>query len=223
MKRYQLIIFDLDGTILDTTEGVIESVLYAIKQYKLPMCNDETLKSFAGPPMQDSFKRVYNFDSGKAKEAADMFREHYKHENVLHAKPYPGILELFHELKQWQYTIAVATYKRFDYTLKILKHFGFAGYCDSINGSDFENSRSKEDIIKLCIKETGITNKTKIVLIGDSEYDAVGANEVGIDFIGVTYGFGFKTAEDVMRYSNVGYANSVRKLRDIFNIEKIIL
>jgi phosphoglycolate phosphatase len=215
MKNYQLLIFDLDGTILDTTEGVIESVLYTIQWYNLSICSDEALRSFAGPPMQDSFKRVYNFDSEKAREAANIFREHYKDKNVLHAKPYLGIIELFQELKQRQYKIAVATYKRYDYTLKILNYFRFDNYCDSINGADFENTRSKSDIINLCIEETGILDKSKIILIGDSEYDAIGAEEAGIDFIGVAYGFGFKTVEDIMKYKNARYANSVDDLKSI--------
>jgi phosphoglycolate phosphatase len=215
-NKYETVLFDLDGTILDTREGVIKSVVYTINKYNLSLCSSAILESFVGPPMQDSFKRIYNFDTKQAQEAAHIFREHYKIENILDAKPYPCILELFHELKQRRYKIAVATNKRYDYALKILNHFGFEGYCDSINGADFENTRSKRDIIHLCIKEMGILDNTKVILIGDSEYDAVGANEAGIDFIGVTYGFGFKTTADVMKYRNVGYANSVEGLRSMF-------
>jgi phosphoglycolate phosphatase len=216
MEKYSLIIFDLDGTLLDTTEGVIEGVIYTIKRYNLPMCCDEILKTFVGPPMQESFMQVFNFDIDTSQEAANIFREYYKNNSVLHAKLYPGIKDFLGELKQRKYRIAIATYKRYDYTLKILNHFGLDNYCDSINGSDFENKRTKLDIINLCIKETNVTDLSQAVLIGDSKYDALGATDAGIDFIGVTYGFGFKTEKDVMQYKNIGYANNVEILRSYF-------
>jgi phosphoglycolate phosphatase len=214
MRIYNYVIFDIDGTILDTTEGVVNSVCYTIQYYNLPMYSNNTLKSFVGPPMQESFKKVYNFSPEKAQEAAGVFREHYKDADVLRAKPYPGILNLFNELKQRQYKIGIATYKRTDYAIKILKHFSFSPFCNAIYGSDQENKLSKAEIIKLCIDDVKV-EKSKTVLLGDSEYDAIGAEQAGIDFIGVTYGFGFKTKEDVNNYKNIGSVDTVDELRKL--------
>jgi phosphoglycolate phosphatase len=211
MQIYDTIIFDIDGTILDTTDGVINSVCYTIKYYNLPMCDNDVLKSFVGPPMQEAFKRVYGFSSEDAQKASNVFREQYKDADVFCAKPYPLMLDLFNKLKQKGYKIGIATYKRIDYAVKILEHFCFSQFCDAICGSDPENKLSKTEIIELCLDETN-TKTSKAVLIGDSEYDAIGAEEAGVDFIGVTYGFGFKKKKDVDKHRNVGAVDSVSEL-----------
>ena len=112
--------------------------------------------------------------------------------------------------------MAVATYKRHDYAMKILEHFHISDYCDSMNGADNENVLTKADIVVKCMEECGVTDRSKVVLIGDSEYDAIGAKGVGIDFIGVTYGFGFKTKDDVNQYDNVAAVDSVMELIQLF-------
>ena len=176
MKIYDLVIFDIDGTILDTTEGVVNSVYYTIQYYNLPIRDNNILKSFVGPPMQESFKRFYNFSPEKAQEAANIFRDHYKDTDVLRAKPYPAMLDLFNKLKQKKLKIGIASYKRTDYALKILNHFGFSLFCNAICGSDPENKLSKTEIIEMCIDAVDI-EKSKVVLIGDSEYDAIGSEQ----------------------------------------------
>lgn len=212
----QNIIFDLDGTLLDTTNGILESVEYTISQLHLSSLTYEQLLTFVGPPVQLSFVNHYGLSTDEAQQAADIFRAYYKSEALFKAKPYNGIYELLASLRQNGKHIGVATYKREDYAIDILCHFGFDKYCASMRGADNNNQLTKSDIIRLCITDIQGTFEESL-LIGDTKHDAIGAHQAGIDFLGVTYGFGFKSKADVDEYPNVGCAEKVE------NIEKIIL
>ncbi len=216
MKDYQAILFDLDGTLLNTSIGVMESVEYTIDKLGYEKLPPEAVKRFVGPPIQDSFIREYKVSKEEAQKGANIFRDYYKNEGLLKAEPYDNLYEFFELLKKQGKKMAVATYKRHDYAMKILEHFHISDYCDSMNGADNENVLTKADIVVKCMEECGVTDRSKVVLIGDSEYDAIGAKGVGIDFIGVTYGFGFKTKEDVNQYENVAAADSVAELIELF-------
>jgi phosphoglycolate phosphatase len=216
MKKYKAVIFDIDGTILDPVEGVTEAVKHTIEQLGLKMLSDDQIALFVGPPIQNSFIEKYNLSENTAQKVANIFRNYYKNFSLLKAKAYDGIYDVFDELSRQKTGIGIATYKRQDYAEKLMEYFRFDIYCDSICGADNENRLAKPDIIKNCLNQLHITELTQAVMVGDSEHDALGAEEAGIDFIGVTYGFGFKTAEDVMKYRNVGYANSVEALRRVF-------
>lgn len=208
MRRYDAVIFDLDGTLLDTSEGITRSVGYVIDSLKLPEITPEVLRTFIGPPMQRSFARVFSLGETEAKEAADMFRNRYKGDDLLLAKPYEGIFETIEELGRAGIRSAVATYKRQDYADRLLSHFGFDAVCSAICGSDFEQKLSKKDIIENAMAKLGISDKSRVVMVGDSDNDAIGAAELGLPFIGVTYGFGFASEADVDAFSNTGVAKS---------------
>ncbi len=208
------VLFDLDGTLLDTTEGILESVKYTAKQLAYRELPYEKMIKFVGPPIQNSFIKYYGCDKETAQRAANIFRDYYKSKALLKAVPYEGIYELCEKLKQYDLKLAVATYKREDYALKLLKYFGFDKYCASMHGADNLNVLTKADIINFCMKETGGTIGNT-VLVGDTVHDAKGAEKAGIRFIAVTYGFGFKTESDVV-YPNIGIANSVAEIYEIF-------
>lgn len=208
MRRYDAVIFDLDGTLLDTGEGVSKSVRYTIDKLGLPEASEGVLRSFIGPPIQRSFERIYGLDKTAAMEAADIFRSRYKDEDLLLAIPYEGIFETIDKLSAAGIRTGVATYKRQDYADKILSHFGFDRVCDVICGSDAEGKLSKCDIIENAIRMLGVTDKSRAVMIGDSDNDAEGAAQIGVPFVGVTYGFGFASKEDVDVFTNIGTADS---------------
>lgn len=211
-------IFDVDGTLLDTTEGVLSSVRYTIEAHKLDMPSEQELKRFIGPPIQDSFQRVYGFEREKLQELATTFRNHYKDVDLLKAVPYEGILETCRALREGGVEIAVATYKRQDYAEKIVRFFGFGAYTDVIYGADHENRLKKADIIRLCLESTGGCDKKAAVMIGDSDNDAIGAERQELDFVGVTYGFGFKDKEEIMRFPNaVGAVDRAEELLTFFD------
>lgn len=200
-KKYDVAVFDVDGTLLDTTEGIVEAVKYTIRQFGLSELSETELLTFIGPPVQDSFVRFYGLDSVKVQELTTCFRNRYKDYELFKAKPYEGIHDVLDTLKRQRVRIAVATYKRQDYAEEILKHFKFDRYIDVYGGADHHNKLKKVDIIVKCMKELGVTDYSNVVMIGDSSHDAIGASNIDMDFIGVTYGFDFRTKEDIQRVS----------------------
>jgi len=215
MRRYKAVIFDMDGTLFDTREGIVDTLKHTINKLKLPMLSDDLLSEFVGPPIQNSFTKHFGFSSSQAQEATNIFREHYGKNNLLKAKPYCGISKLMNNLSRQNLKIGIATYKREDYTLTLLKHFNIYKFCDSVCGSDYKNTFTKTDIMQNCLNQLNIRDCSEAVMVGDSKYDAISAAELGIDFIGVTYGFGFKNESDVSEHKNVAYAKDVNTLDEL--------
>lgn len=207
----EAVLFDLDGTLLNTTEGVLESALYAAKKLGYPELPYETMLTFVGPPIQQSFMKWYGCTAEKAQEAANVFRSYYKENALFKAELYPGIIDLLNELKLRGIKIGVATYKREDYAISILEHFGIAPFCQTMHGADNFNKLTKADIVNICIQELS-SQKDGVVLIGDTEHDAKGAAEAGIPFFGVTFGFGFHSPQDIDVYPNIGYADNAKDI-----------
>ena len=217
MSCYELAVFDLDGTLLDTGKGVLSAVRYTVKELGLEMPDDDTLKTFIGPPIQDSFARTYGFEGPVLQEIATVFRNFYSTKTLLEADLYDGIPELFDKLCKRGIKSAVATYKREDYAVKLLKHFGFDRYTDIMYGGDHENKLKKQDIIEKCIVSAGVSDISKVVMIGDTVFDAVGAEKIGADFIGVSYGYGFKTLDDIKEVKSIGGAQRAVDILNYFN------
>lgn len=209
MALFKCAVFDLDGTLIDTSKGLISSIRYTINYFGLPKLDEDTIKSFIGPPIQNSFRKQYGFPENQIKEIAAVFREHYKNADLLKAKPYDGIFDVFMRLQNAGVEVAIATYKRQDYAFDLLQYLGFCKYTDHIFGSDFEGKLKKKDIIELALKHTGVQRYSDAVMIGDSDNDAVGAREIGAAFLGVTYGFGFKRQEEVIQFGPIGVAETV--------------
>lgn len=208
------VIFDLDGTLLDTSEGIIGSAVYAAEALGYPRLPYEEMLTFVGPPIQQSFIAHYGCDKETAQKAANIFREYYKSTALLQAVPYDDILKLCRTLADDGLKLAVATYKREDYALNLLRHFHFDKYCVSMHGADGENKLKKKDIVLLCMDELK-AEPEETVLAGDTDHDATGAEEAGVLFIGVTYGFGFKSREDLKLFANIGAADNPAEIAEI--------
>lgn len=214
-QQFKCVIFDVDGTLLDTSRGIITSVRHTIDKFQLEQLDDAIIKTFIGPPIQNSFRRIYGFDDEKIAQMTDAFRERYKNEDLLLAEPYEGIFDVLEQLLANGIIVAIATYKRKDYARSIMEHFGFDKFTNIICGSDFEGRLKKKDIIRQAMEEAGIDDLSGVVMVGDSDNDADGARENNVKFIGVTYGFGFKTKEEVQNIGAIGVAGTARELKDI--------
>lgn len=216
MKKYDIAVFDVDGTLLDTTEGVLAAVIYTIKKYNLPTLSEEQLKTFIGPPVQDSFQKYYQLGNRENQKLAECFRDRYKTFDLLKAVPYSGIFKTMDILYQNNIKIAVATYKRQDYAIKLLKHFGFDKYTNVMYGADNFNKLKKKVIIIKCMEDLGVTDYTRAVMIGDTDNDAIGADKIGMNFLGVIYGFGFKNPNDVKQYPSIGSVDNAEDISAYF-------
>lgn len=201
MSGYNCILFDLDGTLLDTHIGIEESVRYTLNVLQIDLPHDVSISSFIGPPIQESLARYCNFNAKESQYGANVFREYYKNEALYKASLYDGIIDLIHFLLKNNILIGVATYKREDYALKLLQHFNILDACSTAHGADNENKLKKSEIIALCYNELNL-NKDDILYIGDTEGDALAAKSAGVDFLGVTWGFGFNPRKKEI-YSNL--------------------
>jgi phosphoglycolate phosphatase len=216
MKDYKLVILDLDGTLLDTTGGILSSVSYTINLLHLPMLSREVLLSFIGPPISDSFAKYYGLSGMLLQRAVDTFRDDYGNNKLFDATPYPGIYDVFEHLRKCDVTTAIATYKREDQALRLLHHYNFNSYTDIIFGADKDNKLQKKDIITKCIHKSNLTTP-KVLIVGDTMHDAMGAERLGLDFLAVTYGFGFKSSDDLSCANAVAFVESPQEFIQWFN------
>lgn len=212
---YKAVIFDLDGTLLNTTSGVVSAIKETLYDLKLDTPSETVLESFVGPPMQESFEKYFSFNKDKALVAANLFRNNYKKHSLYDAKLYPGVMEMLQFLKNQGYRICVATNKSHDNAVDILNHFGIAYYCEHMLGSDLGGKLEKSDIIMSSLKKIDIS-ACDAVYIGDSVYDLIASEKVGIDFIGVIYGFGFRKNSDLKGHEYIAVCKSVYEVINFF-------
>ena len=182
------ILFDLDGTLTDSGEGIINCAILALKHFGCPIPTPEQMRTFVGPPLHESFIK-YGVPADKADEAVAVFRSRYipigKYEN----KPYPGIHDLLKKLKEDGHTLYVATSKPETMANDVLEHFELAHYFDCICGASMDTSRStKEDVIAYLLELSG--RDENILMVGDTKFDVIGAAAHGIPTIGVSWGYG---------------------------------
>lgn len=190
-NNFEYILFDLDGTITDSGEGITKSVQYALKFFGILEENLKELNKFIGPPLKDSFKKYYKFDDEKAELGLLKYREYYADKGIYENGLYDGIIELLEILKKNNKKIVLATSKPELYAKEILKYFKIDKYFTFVAGADFEETRvNKGDVIKYAIQNANISDLSKVVMIGDREHDIIGAKENNIKSIGVLYGYG---------------------------------
>lgn len=186
---YELIIFDLDGTLLDTSPGIFNSVRYAEQQMGFVPLPNFRLKEFVGPPPKKMYMRLYGVDEATAFTAAKKHREYGRTKAIYEAKVYPDVRETLILLKKRGYKLAVSTLKSQAIAESVLANFDLAEYFDVIVGMDENETLTKCETIKNAIQKTRTNGK--VLMVGDSQYDYDGADEAGVDFLGVLYGFGF--------------------------------
>ena len=173
-KMYDICFFDLDGTIIDSSPGITNSVMYALEKFGIEETEREKLYKFIGPPLTDSFARFYGFDDEKSGKAV-----------------YPGFEKSLKALKAAGKRLFVATSKPEVYARRIIEHFDLDQYFEYVAGMELDGGRgSKAEVIGYLIDTCRMQDKKRILMIGDREHDVLGAKQEGLDCMGVLYGFG---------------------------------
>lgn len=191
MKEYNYYLFDFDGTLCDTTEGIFNSVIYSLDIYGIKETDMQKLRYFVGPPLFESYKTLYNVSDEDAKFLTEKYRERYKIKAAEESSVYEGIDELLRSLKAKGKKIAVASSKPKLFVEEISAHHNIDIYYDFVSAEDFKNNHSdKKELINACLDFFGKPPKDEVIMVGDRFYDINGAKSVGLDSAGAVYGFG---------------------------------
>ncbi len=194
--RYQGVLFDLDGTLTASGEGITRSVQYALEKMGRSELGEDRkkLEVFVGPPLLEQFMDYAGFSEEEAAEAVKYYRERYNVTGIFENRPYPGIKELMEGLKEKGITLAVASSKPDPMVKIVLEHFHLDAYFDVVMGSDINRPKmtKAQVILQVLEKMNALDKLDQMVMVGDRHYDVCGAKEAGLSCIGVTYGYGTK-------------------------------
>ena len=191
-KRYKNVLFDLDGTLTDPAEGILNSIRHSLTYYpEITVPETAVLQKFIGPPLWESYVKYCGMDKKTAEEAVEHYREYFRPTGIFENKLYEGIPELLKALKEEGISVRLATSKPDVFARRILDHFGITEYFASIRGSELDGSLiNKADIIARIMSENDGITAENTVMIGDTAFDIIGARANAIPAIGVTYGYG---------------------------------
>lgn len=194
-KKYDVIAFDLDGTLSDPARGLIQGFVYCFKKLGLPYENEESLRKYIGPSLYEEWQEDFGFTPKEANDAIELFREYYNIYGWWDNTLYEGIPEMLDTLKRAGKKIVLATSKPLDTAKKILEMFDLTKYFDFIGGAVNHQNDQKWQVLNWALSSIGVdlndqASKEKCILVGDRKYDAEGAKICGIDSMGVLYGHG---------------------------------
>lgn len=205
------ILFDLDGTLTDSGEGIINCAALALSHFGLAVPDRESMRVFVGPPLHESFLR-FGVPADRVEEAIAVYRSRYIPIGRFENYPYPGIRELLEKLKAQGHKLLVATSKPEAMSQEILEHFALAHFFDAICGASMDLSRStKEAVIAYLIEQHGSSDN--MVMVGDTAFDVLGAKAHGIPTVGVSWGYGEMDA--MLQAGAIAIAHSTEELLDI--------
>jgi hypothetical protein len=214
------ILFDLDGTIINSEEGITKCVQYALDAQGIHEPDLKNLLCFIGPPLDPVFREKYKMSQEEALEAVHKYRERYDVKGIYECHLYDGVADCIRKLKEKGYMIALASSKPEKACRRILEHFGLLPYFDEVAGSTLDGSIStKQQVLEELYRRAKVQGMEKkdMCLIGDTKFDAMGAKEFGIDCVGVTYGFG--TREELENAGAVAVFDRIKEVEAYIETE----
>ena len=207
------IFFDLDGTLTDSGEGIINCATLALEHFGIPVPSREEMGVFVGPPLDQTFIK-FGIPAEKAQEAIDVFRSRYLVVGKFENAPYPGIHALLEKLKSQGHRLFVATSKPEETALEVLHKFELAQYFEVICGATMDGSRvHKADVIAYLLGKIGAQGQ--VLMVGDTEFDVTGAAAHGIKTIGVSWGYGKVAAME--QAGAIAIAHTMEELEQLIN------
>ena len=203
MKEYDYYLFDFDGTLCDTTEGIFNSVIYSLNCFGIEETDMEKLRFFVGPPLFESYKTLYGVTDEEAEYLIEKYRERYRVKAAEESRLYDGIREMLQKLKAKGKKIAIASSKPEIFVKEISDYHNISQYYDFISAEKLSNNHSsKAQLINNCLEHFGNPSKESVIMIGDRFYDIDGAKAVDLDSAGAIYGFG---TEEELRNAGATY------------------
>lgn len=207
------ILFDLDGTLTDSGEGIIKSAEYALQHFQLPIPDWETMRVFVGPPLRDTFAD-FGVPSDRLDEAVAVYRQRYIPIGIYENTPYPGVEALLPRLRQQGHRLFVATSKPEWMAVDVLTRFGLASYFENIAGATMDGARdTKADVIAYLLGQVDAVEDA--VMVGDTAFDVIGAAAHNIPCIGVDWGYG--RVSDMLEAGAAAIAGSMEELLLLLN------
>ena len=191
MKKIKCVLFDLDGTLFDTSEGIKMSYIHGLNHFGIYVNDASELDKVIGPSLYDSYHEFFGLNGEDLMEAVRLYREIYSSDGINMLRIYGGIEDMLTEIKRSGNKIGLATTKPLVMARKILETSGLIKYFDVVCGSNLDGSMSdKCDLINKCMEKSGFDDRDRVYMVGDRFYDIAGARKAGVHSIGVTYGFG---------------------------------
>lgn len=191
-RTFTTLIFDLDGTLTDSGEGIMKCAQYALMKMGIQVEDHTSLRAFVGPPLEDSFKNFFNLSDVQAAQAVSYYRERYFSKGVYEQCLYKGAKEMLQALRKNGYRLAIGTSKMLSQTTYVLDYLGIREYFDAVGARDEKGVlHTKADVLNALLNRMGMSySKSDCVMIGDRRFDIEGAQLMGIRSIGVLWGYG---------------------------------
>jgi phosphoglycolate phosphatase len=189
ISNFDTLLFDLDGTLTDSTEGIVKCLEYALERmgYDIP----EDTNKFLGPPLYTSFAEFCGMNEEQVNEAVGIFRERYSTVGLFENRVYDGVPEMLKRLQDGGKRIMVATSKPEVYAMRIFDRFGLSPFFETVGGANINGTRNnKDEVIEYVLEKAGISDRSRVLMIGDRRQDVLGAHKTGLKCMGILWGFG---------------------------------
>lgn len=211
-KKY--VFFDLDGTLTDSREGILNSIEYMLKHFDIRVADRSGLRVWLGPPLMESLEKYQGFSKEKAWEGVLKYREYFDEKGIFENRVYEGIAELMETLRARGCSLMLTTSKPEIAARRVMDHFDLTKYFDYVGGASQDTSRVKKgDVIRYVMETNHITDPDEVIMVGDRENDVAGAHQNYVKAIGVLYGYGTREELDTAGADYI--AETVEDVADI--------
>ena len=189
IENFDTLLFDLDGTLTDSTEGIVRCLEYALERMGFDIPEDTN--KFLGPPLYRSFAEFCGMNEEQVNEAVRIFRERYSTVGLFENRVYEGVPEMLKRLRDGGKRIMVATSKPEVYAVRIFDRFGLSQFFEIVGGANINGTRNdKDEVIEYVLEKAGISDRSSVLMIGDRRQDVIGAHKTGLKCMGILWGFG---------------------------------
>ena len=214
MPRFDAVLFDFDGTIADTSRGIKNAIRYSLKEKQIPVGDEAALDYFIGPPLYDGYHHVYHTEEPLTSELVELYRVYYGKQGVYELELYPGVKELLETLKAAGIKTAVTSSKPMHFLSMAVPSVGIDHLLDAIIGPELKNKESnKTQLVQSGMARLGLTDPSRVCMVGDRHYDITGGKNAGTVSYGVTYGFG--SPEELLKAGADALADSPEELKNM--------